>query len=166
MVGGRSRFTGKLMDEWVSVREFSRRVGVALFAVQKAITQGRIKAVRRSATGRIVGVNATVAAEEWRGTAPVQAHGEALRVPTDVAVALGLAGGNRWPRALSCAADLREALLAIPCRLSRELAEESDPRRVCSRLTDAIEDALWRIAERYAATAGNPDVCTAGAREQ
>jgi hypothetical protein len=63
------------MEEWISLREFSRRRGVTLGAVQKAIDSGRVKAVRRSeTTGRLVAIEYNQAIAEWNGnTDPDQA---------------------------------------------------------------------------------------------
>lgn len=60
--------------DWVSLREFSRRRGVALSAVQKAIDSGRVTAVRRNARGHLEAIDARLAAVQWDGnTDPVEA---------------------------------------------------------------------------------------------
>jgi len=61
-------------EEWVSLSEFARRRGVALFAVQKAIASGRVTAVRRDDTGRLVGIEVAAATMQWdMNTDPVEA---------------------------------------------------------------------------------------------
>ena|ERR1035438_1723415 len=52
-------------SEWISLREFSQRLGVSLAATQKAIATGRVRAFRRGANGRIEAIHATVAVDEW-----------------------------------------------------------------------------------------------------
>jgi hypothetical protein len=60
--------------DYVSLREFARRQGVTLGAVQKAIASGRVTAVRRDEAGRLTGVEPELAAEQWgRNTDPVEA---------------------------------------------------------------------------------------------
>lgn len=72
------------MEEWVSLREFSRRRGVALAAVQKAIDSGRVTAVRRDENGRLKGIEVNQATAQWDAkTDPVQAArtGQVLGTP-------------------------------------------------------------------------------------
>jgi len=64
------------MEDWVSLREFARRRGVTLHAVQRAIATGRVSgtAVRRSTDGRITGIEANQATAQWNAsTDPIQA---------------------------------------------------------------------------------------------
>lgn len=49
----------------ITLREYSRRVGVSLTAVQKAIQNGRITAVTDPETGRCKGIDWTTQAEAW-----------------------------------------------------------------------------------------------------
>jgi hypothetical protein len=51
----------------ISLREFARRRGVALSAVQKAIADGRIgeDAIERAEGGRIIGIDELRAGEQW-----------------------------------------------------------------------------------------------------
>lgn len=61
-------------EGFVSLREFARRRGVALSAVQKAVESGRVKAIERDAAGRITGIHAERATAEWdANTDPVEA---------------------------------------------------------------------------------------------
>lgn len=53
------------MADWVSLREFARRRGVVLGAVQKAIATGRVTAVQRDAKGRLCGIDADLATQQW-----------------------------------------------------------------------------------------------------
>lgn len=53
------------MADWVSLRDFARRRGVSLTAVQKAIASGRVTAVRRNDAGRLTAIDADLAAEQW-----------------------------------------------------------------------------------------------------
>jgi hypothetical protein len=61
-------------EEWISLREFARRRGVDLRAVQKAIESGRVTAVRRDERGRLVGIEVAAATMQWdMNTDPVEA---------------------------------------------------------------------------------------------
>ena len=53
------------MADWVSLREFARRRGVVLGAVQRAIASGRVTAVQRDANGRLKAIDADLAARQW-----------------------------------------------------------------------------------------------------
>lgn len=53
------------MEEWISLREFARRREVTLGAVQKAIESGRVTAVKRNGSGRLVGIEFHAAAAQW-----------------------------------------------------------------------------------------------------
>lgn len=50
--------------EIVTVREFARRVGVSLTAIQKGVKTGRIQAIT-DATGKITGIDYATQAEAW-----------------------------------------------------------------------------------------------------
>lgn len=56
-----------MADDWISLREFSRRRGVTLQAVQRAITSGRVSAaaVRRDARNRLHAIEWHQATREW-----------------------------------------------------------------------------------------------------
>lgn len=61
-------------SEFVSLREFSRRLDVRLSAVQKAIKTGRVTSVKRDSNGRLVGVHPERGQQEWaRNTDPCEA---------------------------------------------------------------------------------------------
>lgn len=63
-----------MTENWISLREFARRRGVALSAVQKAIESKRVTAVRRSASGRLIGIDAVLGAIQWdQNTDPAEA---------------------------------------------------------------------------------------------
>ena len=53
----------------VTAREFARRVGVSLTAVQKAVKTGRIVAVVDDETGRIKGIDFETQSEAWQANA-------------------------------------------------------------------------------------------------
>lgn len=55
------------MADWISLRDFARRRGCTLAAVQKAIATGRVSAgaVTRDARGRLSGIDADQAAIDW-----------------------------------------------------------------------------------------------------
>lgn len=50
--------------EIVTVREFARRIGVSLTAIQKGVKSGRIEAIT-DATGKITGIDYASQAEAW-----------------------------------------------------------------------------------------------------
>lgn len=52
--------------EIISIREYSRRIGVSLPAVQKAARNGRIEVIR-DAAGKITGIDWTTQEEAWLG---------------------------------------------------------------------------------------------------
>lgn len=63
-----------MAEEWISLREFGRRRGVALSAVQKAIESGRVTAVKRDQGGRLVAIEANQATIQWNtNTDPAEA---------------------------------------------------------------------------------------------
>jgi len=63
-----------MSEEWVSLREFSRRRGVRLAAVQKAIASGRVTAIRRGDTGRLKEIEFVQASAQWdANTDPAEA---------------------------------------------------------------------------------------------
>lgn len=54
------------VEDWISLREFSRRRGVSLTAVQRAIADGRVKAVRRNeASGNLEAIEYHAGSREW-----------------------------------------------------------------------------------------------------
>lgn len=62
------------IEEWISLREFNRRRGVSLAAVQKAIKNRRVTAVRRNAAGKLIGIEFHAATRQWNcNTDPDQA---------------------------------------------------------------------------------------------
>ncbi len=88
-----------MVEEWVSLREFARRRGVSLQAVQKAIASGRVTAVRRADSGadgqpgRITGIEVNQAAAQWnRNTDPNEAakSGKVIPAPDVAQDACGL----------------------------------------------------------------------------
>jgi len=51
--------------EVVTLREFARRIGVSLTAIQKGVKTGRIQAITDSATGKITGIDFESQAPAW-----------------------------------------------------------------------------------------------------
>jgi hypothetical protein len=51
--------------EIVTLREFARRIGVSLTAIQKGVKTGRISAITDQATGKITGIDFDSQAEAW-----------------------------------------------------------------------------------------------------
>lgn len=51
--------------EVITLREFARRVGVSLTAVQKGVKTGRIEAITDEATGKITGIDFASQGEAW-----------------------------------------------------------------------------------------------------
>jgi hypothetical protein len=81
-----------VVEEWVSLREFARRRGVSLQAVQKAIASGRVTAVRRADSGpdgqpgRITGIEVNQATAQWnRNTDPNEAAKSGKVIPAPAA---------------------------------------------------------------------------------
>lgn len=73
-------------SEFVSLREFARRLDVRLSAVQKAIKTGRVTSVKRNESGRLVGVHPALGRQEWaRNTDPCEAakSGKVIESPQD-----------------------------------------------------------------------------------
>lgn len=81
-----------MVEEWVSLREFARRRGVSLQAVQKAIASGRVAAVRRAdpgtagQLGRILAIEVSAATQQWnRNTDPTEAAKSGKVIPAPAA---------------------------------------------------------------------------------
>jgi hypothetical protein len=51
--------------EVVTLREFARRIGVSLTAIQKGVKTGRIEAITDPATGKITGIDYASQGEAW-----------------------------------------------------------------------------------------------------
>ena len=156
-------------DEWISLREFARRRSVALAAVQKAIESGRVTAVRRNAAGRLVGIAAQLATDEWnRNTDPVEAakSGKSLDTPAKGAGSLNLEPpAPSSPAAPAGSGDkgdyyehraMREKYAAL--REEREhlealgmLVSAEQVAKVAGQRYRAIRDKLLNIADRQAA---------------
>ena len=163
------------MEEWVSLREFSRRRGVALAAVQKAIDSGRVTAVLRDANGRLKGIEVNQATAQWDAkTYPVQAArtGQVLGVPASpVAPELPLAAPHApaAPPGAPAAADdqddpegyyqhraKREKYAAEKAELEYlqavgELVPAREIREVAVRRYRAIRDKVLNIPDRLSA---------------
>jgi hypothetical protein len=53
------------MSDVITVREFARRIGVSLTAIQKGVKTGRIEAITDAATGKITGIDFESQAQAW-----------------------------------------------------------------------------------------------------
>jgi hypothetical protein len=54
-----------MTERWMSLREYARRRGCSLYAVQTAIATGRVTAVRRDDNGRVIAIEAIAADAQW-----------------------------------------------------------------------------------------------------
>jgi len=54
-----------MSDQWMSLRSYARQRGVSLYAVQTAISSGRVTAVRREPGGKITGIDPVRADAQW-----------------------------------------------------------------------------------------------------
>lgn len=62
------------MANWISLRAYARHRGCTLHAVQKAIESGRVTAIVRSDDDRVVGIDQTLADQQWAlNTDPAEA---------------------------------------------------------------------------------------------
>ena len=117
-----------MAEDWVSLREFSRRHELSLAGVQKAIAAGRVTAVKRHAlSGRITGIEAIAAAAQWNAnTDPAEAakNGKTLLAsdtPREENGASGTAGQGVAP------APGPERELAVPASPTSAAGASKDP---------------------------------------
>jgi hypothetical protein len=96
-----------VVEEWVSLREFARRRGVSLQAVQKAIASGRVTAVKRAdpgpegQPGRILAIEVTAATQQWnRNTDPTEAAKSGKIIMAPAVVHAGAALAEQAPNSL------------------------------------------------------------------
>src|SRR4051812_5004703 len=71
------------VEEWISLREFSRRREVSLGAVQKAIASGRVTAVKRHASGALDAIEYHAATQQWNTNTDVD---QAMRAGAPILV--------------------------------------------------------------------------------
>jgi hypothetical protein len=166
-------------EDWISLREFARRRGVNLSAVQKAIDSGRVTAVRRAdvhdAASRITGIDFVLASEQWnRNTDPVEAakSGKVLGQPADqldlqppAGKATGEAGdassatkkgGDRDPDGYYQERAKREKFAAAQAELEYleaigSLIDAAEARKVSARRYRALRDQVLNVPDRIAA---------------
>jgi hypothetical protein len=153
----------------LSLRAFARRVGVNLWAIQKAIASGRLlKSLGEGARGNVRIENVDLALREWTENAshPAGTNGdgggdtvaEAQRLlHLERREAVRLANLQRAGRlverarverdSFECARTTRDSILAVADRISPQLAAESDQARVHRMLSDELRVALASIAE-------------------
>lgn len=82
-------------ENWMGLRAYGRHRGVELSAVQKAISSGRVTAVRRNAAGRLTGIDQIAADVQWlKNTDPVESARttDTLRPATNQAAHVAAAG--------------------------------------------------------------------------
>ena len=157
-------------DGWVSLREFARRRGVSLTAVQKAIESGRVTAVRRDEHNRLVAIEADLATAQWNAnTDPAEAakSGTVLDVGAEASVvdptdALPAPSGGavvnfpRDPEGYYKARAQRERFAALEAervylKAIGDLVSRGDLERVNAQRYRAVRDKLLNIADRVAA---------------
>jgi hypothetical protein len=156
-----------MAEEWISLREFARRRGVSLMAVQKAIESARVTAVRRDGD-RLVGIEVHQATAQWNAnTDPAAAAktGKTLDLtPDQSAVSPDAEKGadteqpapDKDPHGYYQARADRERHQAklVELELAREMglvipAEEQ--RQVSARRYKAIRDGFLNMPDRIAA---------------
>lgn len=161
-----------MAEEWISLREFSRRREVALSAVQKAIESGRVSAVKRDAGGRLEAIEYVRASSEWNAhTDPVQAarSGKILEAPGQIADLVAAAGERDGaPLAPSTAAGDKDPHGYYEARADREktqaklaelellqelgrLVDVEEMRRVAQRRYRTVRDKLLNVPDRVSA---------------
>ena len=162
-------------EDWVSLREFARRVGVNVAAVQQAISNGRIQ--RRGDDKKLHWVSQSRAWDEFRDPSKVrddededespeggQSGFQEAKTRKEVAVAglkeleLQVALGEVVKSAhvknamAQFAIDVRESIMTIPDRVAAELAAEVAKQGSAFDLETAREivHRLWRRESRVA----------------
>lgn len=162
------------MRELVSFREYARRRGVTLKAVQKAIASGRITTVT---SGKRKKIDPAVADSQWgERTDPAKqrvaeaAQGAAAGSPDPAKTFIGaramleafraktakliyeqkaaklVDAAQVKIQAFECARIVRNAIENIPNRIADELAAETDPGKVHRMLTEELHRALEELA--------------------
>lgn len=169
------------MEDWISLREFARRRGVSLAAVQKAVSTNRVTAVRRSETGRLKKIDSVAATLQWNAnTDPAEAakNGKILEnvapvagepaepvgplfdrgAPDDQKSAADASGASdgKDPHGYQAARAERERLEVAARQLDYAKAlglvvSVEDSRRVTARRYRAIRDAILSVPDRTAA---------------
>lgn len=156
----------------VSLRALARHLDVSEAAVRKGVKSGRLSRSIGSSKGRPVVLDVATAALEWaagatkprvpRSAPSAPASGGSLvdaqlRVARARAMSIRLLNRQRSGRLISAEAarreafesarSIRDAVLAVPDRLSAELAAEPDAARVHARLRAELMAALEMVAE-------------------
>src|SRR6185436_8411066 len=156
----------------LSLREFAKRHGVRDNAIRKAITAGRlVKSVGRHKNGHPFIADVELADAEWnvnRAQAPkaqiigpdtlaaaqrsaTLERSRKLRIENDRTEGRLIEVAQASKEAFESARTIRKAVLNIPSRISAELAAESDPARVYSKLEAALREALVTLADELTA---------------
>ncbi len=163
----------------LSLRGFARRIGVNLWAVQKAIASGRLaKSLERGKRGRVSIGDVDLAVREWSENASQQPAGSTngdggsgslseaqRRVHLERARKLKLENLQREGRLIDraqverdqfeVARVVRDRMEAVPDRISAQLAAESDAAAVHRILSDEIRVALLALAEAFSDERGD-----------
>ncbi len=126
-----------MVEEWVSLREFARRRGVSLQAVQKAIASGRVTSVRRADAGpegqpgRILGIEVNAATQQWnRNTDPTEAAKSGKVIPAPDAPQPMAPVGTQASSAVCEISQVSKsggAALATPVQASLIVADAPEP---------------------------------------
>lgn len=157
----------------LSLRGFARRLGVNLWAVQKAVASGRLdKSLARGKRGGVSIGDVDLAMREWADNASQQpsggTNGDGLgslseaqrRVAVERERKLRIDNLQREGRLIDrakverdsfeIARTVRESVLAVSPRISPQLAAETDAGRVHQMLEAELRVALVSLAEAFA----------------
>lgn len=156
------------MAEYISLRRFGKLRGVALSAVQKAIRDGRVTAVKRDGD-RIVGIDPVLATEQWNArTDPAQAARSGQVLGGSLGLDLGAIAEKQAepepakprdgedPHGYYAARAKREEHQAALAELELleqlgKLVSVDDLREVVGRRYRAMRDKILNIPDRVAA---------------
>ena len=152
--------------EIVTVREFARRIGVSLTAIQKGVKTGRIQAITDTATGKITGIDYASQAEAWTANSKhpqkrphtiaggrPRNDGEAPAKPAARAPAEDAPPSKGMPLA-----DIRRARELVKLQLDNlklkeaqgELVSAADVKKRGEKLAGDIISGLYNIPDRCA----------------
>jgi len=155
------------MEEWISLRQFAKRIDRSLSAVQKAIKAERVTAIRRDDDGRISAIEFNAAREQWtKNTDPAQVERSGT-VPLD-AVAGELQLGAEEGKETSLAAASKDPFGYLEHRAKTEqfkskqaeldyltaiglVVPRAGERALKTRRYRALRDKLLGIADRESA---------------
>jgi phage terminase Nu1 subunit (DNA packaging protein) len=176
--GSKARASSPARAARLSLRGLARRLGVNLFAVQKAIASGRLsKCLGRDARGTVQVVDVELALQEWadnttQPAAPTNGDGglgskteadrllalerrEAVRLANQQRSGRLVDRGEVERTAFEIARTVRDRILAVPDRVAPQLAAETDAARVRRLLETELRAALVSLAESLSDDRGN-----------